>query len=708
MADKPKLLETALARFKVSAEAESGMRKLSLDDLKFSVGEQWPETYKANRTLKGKPCLTMNRLPQFIRQVTNEQRQQRPAIQINPSGDGADVETAQIFQGMVRHIEVNSDAEVAYDVAFEDMVRIGFGWLQILTEQVDEESKRQEILIKPIRNAFTVYDDPAATEIDRSDARFRFVVSDMPWDEYKQEHGNSAMGKMDSSSLNELVSTGDNPPQWVTKDEEGSYTVRVANYYYRENGKVECAKINAIEVLEEKHWAGKWIPVIPVLGDDLMVDGKRYVAGLVRNAKDPQREYNYWHSAATEKIALDPKAPFIATPKQIEGLEKYWETANTENWSTLLYNPHIVGTVLMPPPQRQVIQGQIDAYVKLIQLADNDLKASTGIYDASLGERGPEQSGRAINQRKQQGDIATLNFSDNLARSIRHVGRQLVDLIPHIYDVPAIQRIIKPDQSIQHVGIFNSHNASQEEASQTLQGADNSGAITKVYDIGVGSYDVSISVGQLQTKREQTASALIDLAKVYPPIMQLAGDVVVGNMDFQNADVVAKRLKKSIPPQFLDDSEDDSPENKLTKLQAQMSTLAQQHEQLTQALSHANEIIQTKQTEQDGKLAIEKLHSETQIAVAEITTKSQEVIQRFKFENDLAKQFHISAHDAATQAGQQGHEMATQASDQAHAADTQAIDHSHEQDVLDQQGAQQSQLQAEAAAQQPVNGKAQA
>lgn len=689
-------LKLAGDRFKLAAEAEADNRKESLDDLKFLAGEQWTYDIKNARELDGRPCLTMNHLPQFVRQVTNEQRQQRPSVQVNPVGDESDPETAEIYQGMIRHIEVNSDAEIAYDSAFEQCVIHGFGYWRIVKEYVDDGSDEQEIRVKRVKNPFNVYFDPASVEPCYEDARFCHVIEDIPRSEYQVRFQHS-----DEASLNEFVSVGDNFADWVSRE-----SIRVSEYWYVKETKktmarlhtgemvektkdvdpsaikneremihreIKCAIINAVEILEEYEWEGRWIPIIPVLGDDYDIDGKRFLAGLVRNAKDPQRMYNYWVSAATEMIALAPRAPYIGMEGQFEGHENEWKIANTRNLSFLQYKGVDVGGKPAPAPQRQQYEPPIQSINLMVHQADNDLKATIGIYDASLGQKGPDQSGKAILARQKQSEVSTMNYSDNLARSVRHSGRVKIDLIPYVYDTPRIQRVINPDSSSQQVGIYNSQNA-QGLSPQNIQDQLMAKGVKKIYDIGVGRYDISVSVGpSYQSKRQESIVSMLEFIKAYPQAGPLIADLVAGNSDWPGAKQIQERLKKMLPPQ-LQDEDDSDPEAKLTKVTNQLHQAMQQHDLMMKSMQDMHQIIQTKQIESNVKIEIAKMDNQRAVTVAEINTQAQDTLTRRKFEFEQWKMTNGFAHDVGMEAmqhvntisqNQQGHDQALEQGQQA-------------------------------------------
>jgi hypothetical protein len=687
-----KTIELALERFKLVAEAESMNRAESLDDLKFSVGEQWPLTIRNQRMIDGRPCLTMDQMQQSIRIVCNEYRQSRPSLNVNPVGSDSDVDTAEILQGIIRHIEVQSDAEQAYDWAHECVVRTGFGSWRILSDYADEDGN-QEIYIEKIPNQFSVYWQPGVTQ---DKAKWAFITMDVPLTTYKDENPETY------GSLSDLCSQGDVPPGWQNEE-----YVRVAEYFevIEEKSKdkkpakkrVVWRKINCFQVLEGgesgQELPGTSIPIFTATGDDIEVDGKRYLAGLVRNGKDAQRQYNYMISAATEACALAPKAPWIVVEGQLQGYEKLWESSNVRNFQTLTYKAVDVAGKPAPVPQRNSVEPPIAGFAQLIGQASLDLKASLGIYDPSLGQRKGDESGKAIEKLQQQGSLATLNYSDNVARTMRRFGKVLLEWIPKVYDTPRVMRIIKPDASVQQVVIHNGED--QADAAQELT----TDAIKKIYDIGLGSYDVTVNVGpSYQTKRQESVATQLELLKVMPPQMAANTlDIVVGNMDIPQAKEFAERLKRMIPPQILGGDEGD-PQVQLQRMKSTLDQAMQQHDLLTKALNEAKEVIQTKQVEQQGKTqiaqmqeqskqAIVKMQEATKLAVAQINA-SKDLQQTFA-ESEIAQYdlLHSDAHELAMQNDQQAHqkELAQQAA--ANAQQSQQADQSHDMNMAAQQGA---------------------
>ena len=630
--DPADVLALARDRMQQALSAYSDSREDELDDLRFMAGSpdnqwQWPQDVLATRgsvqgqTVNARPCLTINKLPQHVRQVTNDQRQNRPSGKVIPVDDKADVEVAEIFDGIVRHIEYISDADVAYDTACENQVTYGEGYLRILTEYCDENSFDQDIRIGRVRNSFSVYMDPAIQDPCGSDAEWCFITEDIPKTDYERLYPNA---EPISSILQRGV--GDAAlNNWINRD-----TVRIAEYFYKEHSsatlnlypgnqtafegspeakelemlglqpvrsrdvdvvRIKWMKTNGYEILEEQEWPGKWIPVVRVVGNEFEVEGRMYISGLVRNAKDAQRMYNYWVSQEAEMLALAPKAPFIGYGGQFEGYETQWKTANTTNWPYLEVNPDVTdgqGAVL-PLPQRAPPPLAQTGLIQAKMGASDDIKGTTGQYDSSLGATSNERSGRAILAREKQGDTGTYHYVDNLARAIRYVTRQLVDLIPKIYDTQRIARIIGIDGETSTVKI----NPMQPEPVRKIM--DEAGVvIEKIYNPSVGKYDVAVTTGpSYMTKRQEAMDAMSQILQANPNLWGVAGDLFVKNMDWPGAQEIAKRLQKMIDPKLLADEEDPA----LQAANQQMEAMSQEMAMMQQMLQGIQQSMEAREVQ---------------------------------------------------------------------------------------------------------------
>ena len=658
------ILATARARLDLAVSALAESREDEIDDLRFYAGSpdnhwQWPADVLATRgavqgqTINARPCLTINKLPQHVRQVTNDQRQNRPGAKVIPVDDNADVEVADIFNGMIRHIEYISDADVAYDTACENQVSYGEGYLRLLTEYCEDNTFDQDIKIGRVRNSFSVYMDPTIQDPTGADAKWCFVTEDVTKAEFERMYP-------DASPITTLQSLGvgdQSISNWLNED-----TIRIADYYYidfdrttlnlypgnatafegtpedkqlraiygkpkksRESDrpKVKYCKINGYEILEEREWAGKYIPVIRIVGNEFEVDGRLYVSGLVRNAKDAQRMYNYWVSQEAEMLALAPKAPFIGYGGQFEGYENQWKTANTQNWPYLEVNPDVTDGqgVMLPLPQRAQPPMASSGLLQAKAGASEDIKSTTGQYNASLGMGSNERSGKAILARQREGDVGTYHYGDNLARGVRHVARQLVDLIPKIYDTQRIARIIGEDGETKMIKI----NPEQQQPVNKIM--DERGiVIEKIYNPGVGKYDVVAITGPgYATKRQEALEAMAQLLQGNPQLWAVAGDLFVKNMDWPGAQEMSKRFAKTIDPKFMSDGEDNPA---LQADQQQMQAMGQEMEQMHQMIQNVGKSIEAQDMERkDFEAQVKAYEAETKRLAQVQASMSPEQIQ---------------------------------------------------------------------------------
>lgn len=669
--DDDKILEEIKQRFAICEEAYSEKRRLFDDDIKFSAGDQWDQGIKKERDKEGRPTLVINKINQSINQVTNDQRQNRPSIKVYPVDEGGDKEIAEIAQGLIRNIEQISNADAAYDTAFEYVARGGEGYWRIITEYASPTSFDLDLKIKRIRDPRSVYLDPNSTEPDGSDAQYGFVHERISHDEYKRTYGESDLAKADS---NDLGRYSESLPGWISKDscliteyfckvfEEkeicllsngqvvfkekledsimllASQGIAVAVVKERKASipKIKWIKTNGIEKLGETYFPGIYIPIIPCYGAELVIDGKVIHKGITRDAKDPQRMVNFWASNEAEVITLAPKAPYIGYEGQFEGREHIWANANRKNYGFLEVKPVSVGGQLAPLPQRNSFEPAVQAITQARMLAGDDLKATSGIYDAGLGAQSNETSGIAIQRRATQGQTANFHLIDNLTRSIKHTGRILIYAIPEVYDAARAARIVTEEGEEKIVRL---NEPFEKNGKQVL------------YTIEAGKYDVGVSVGpSFQTKRQEAVASMIDIAKAYPKIMEIAGDLFVKNQDWPGSQEIADRLKK-LPPiaELADDKNNKNPIPPQVQAQLQQST--QMVEALTAKLHELQDEKEQKLIELESKERIEmkKLEVQLEIKRAELDAKDSLALLTAEISQINEQQKLIHAHYMAAQ-----------------------------------------------------------
>lgn len=622
--DQEKLVKEVTEFFDQVASWESTNRETWLEDIRFYSGEQWPEQIKRMRENDPngpRPCLTINKLPLHVRQVTNDVRQNSPAIKVHPVDDKADVKLAEVLNGVIRHIEYQSDADVAYQVGNENQVVAGVGYWRVIAEVQDEETNQQDIYIRPIHNIFTVYFDPSSECPVGSDAERVLITSEMTRHEFEEAYPDADTAGFTQST------TGDKANLWG--DEK---VVRIAEYWKKEEKvtnyllisdgtqmteeeyweqwqgvadrpyvmgrrqtsteRVYWYKTNGKAILESGEWAGKYIPIVRVPGEIINIEGKPHFRGLIYNAKDPMRMYNYWVSAETEMIALQPKAPFIGAAGVFDGFEDKWAAANTANLAYLEYNAIDANGNPAPMPQRQGFSGSPTGVLNAKAGAADDIKATTGQFDASLGMRSNETSGKAIMARQREGDTGTYHFIDNMGKAIRHTGRIIIDLIPKIYDTARVLRIVGEDESVSHA-MFD---PSQQQAVRKIKNPLD-GTIKTIYNPSIGKYDVTVSIGpSYNTKRAEAFDAMTQLVQGNPQLWPIIGDLIVKNMDWPGADGMAKRLKAMLPPQVAQlEQEEESPLP--PEAMQQIQQMQEQLQQFQQGIHDATQGIQQRDQE---------------------------------------------------------------------------------------------------------------
>jgi hypothetical protein len=617
-----KVIEEAQKRFKASVDAEGSEREKRLDDIKFvRLGEQWPEAVKRDRERPGaeRPMLTINRLFQFRNQVINEIRQNSPSIKFKQAdGDGHE-KAAAMREDLVRQIQQSSSADIAYDTATEWQVDTGLGYFRIVTDYASDDSFEQEIQIKRIPDPMKVYFDPDSTEPDGCDAKFAFVIEDYSKAEFEaiypdietagwQEAGaGDASGWYSSDNVRvaeyftlenkprTLVMMGDGSTGW--KDElPQEFHHAIAKERKSEQRVCKWYKIAGDQIIDETELPTSYIPVIPVIGSEVWIEGKRHLHGLTRHAKDPARLYNYMQSANTELLALAPRSPYIAATGQIEGYESEWQNANRLNISVLEYNPiDIVGNVL-PAPRREPPPSTNPGFESAMMRSVDDIKATMGIYDASIGNREAEQSGKAILSQQRQASIANFHFQDNLTRSLKHAGKIINEMLV-VYDTQRLLQVIGYDGTEKSVIV----DPNAPQAYQEINGEE-------VYNLAKGKYAVVVDVGPTYaSKKQEAAESQMQLAQTDPTLMQIAGDLIIKNMDWPGADEIAERKKAMLPPQIQAIVDKDKKDQADPQVTAQMSQMADQMEHMSQAMAE----LQRKAEGKEEELEVKRFEAQT-------------------------------------------------------------------------------------------------
>ena len=614
-------------RFELSMTADSENHKEALDDLQFLKGNQWPEKQRKSREADGRPCLTVNKIPTFLQQVTNDQRQNRANIKVTPVSIDANPKTAELIQGMIKHIEYDSAADAAYDTAVNSAAGIGFGYFRLVTDYCSPDSFDQEIKFKRIRNPFTVYFDPASTEPDGSDSQWVIITEKMTKKEFEAKYPDATV-TISGFAVN---SPGDSQRQhWVWQD-----MVRIAEYYRIEfepatlyllgdgttvfeeppagvqvfkkratvKKKVVWRLITPYEVIETVEIKCQWIPVFPVYGTEIDIDGKIYRAGLIRNAKDPAMMYNFWMTSATEEVSLRPKTPFIGAEGSFEGHEKKWLQANNRSFPYLEYKPTSVDGQLVPPPSRQPMADVPVGVLAMAAHASDNIKQTTGLFDSSLGAAGNATSGKQEIAQQKQGNVANFHYTDNFIRTLRHAGKCIIDMIPHYYDAERLVLARGEDGTVSQAVINK-----WDEAAQAV-----------VNDLKVGKYGVAVTPGpSYATMRAEAADAMVQFGQSWPKLMDIAGDKVVKAMNWPGAEEIAERIARTIPAEIKNDPED-GPAPISPEAQQKIDELTKHVEELTQEADKNHAAVTKAQIAKEAVVEAARINAESRENVQELS-----------------------------------------------------------------------------------------
>ena len=623
------LLALARERMDDAYSAELEHRERAEDDLRMVTGDQWPEEERLEREADGRPTLTINLLAQNVRQVTGQIRSLNPAIRVTAADSAASKDTAEIMEGMIRHIEYKSDAASVYEQAAESAAACSMGYWRVRADYAEGDTFDQELMIERIYNPFSVFFDPLAKHPTRRDARYCFVVEEMDKDDFIAQYPDARPVDVTADHKIPTISQWGNGQKvsvaeymWIEYTEEtigllpsgqiirGPFPkgVQVGKQRKVRTPKVMWAKISAHDVLEgPQELPGRYIPVIAVMGEEWHLGEETYRSSVIRYAKDPQMLYNYARSTQAEVTGAQPKAPFVGTTKQFAGLEHIWAESGVKNRPYLPYNadPEVPG-----PPQRVQPAMTSQALMTELQVAAEDVKRTTGIYDAGLGARSNETSGRAILARKEESQNATSIYSDNMVKAIQHTGCILVDMIPKIYDTQRIVRVLGED--------------GQEKMEQINALVMTEQGPLPVNDMTVGKYDVRVQVGpSFSSRREEDRESMMRYAEVFPEVRPLIGDIIAKMQEWRDSERIAERVRKTLPSGIAEDTEEEMTPEQMQAKQAQMQQAQMQAAQQQEAMeiAKAKAIAEAKEAEADAL----KAQAEAEKAQIEVAAMKGEI-----------------------------------------------------------------------------------
>ena len=624
--DDSDIVEAAKERFERGKTFVGPMRSLAIADTRFVMGDadngwQWPDDVARRRDSQKKVRLTVNGTAQHCNQIINGIRSNRPAAKVRPADSKSDKRTAEILEGLLRNIHASGNADIASDTAAEHAIYGGEGYWRVRTEYENERSFNQRIVIDPIANPCLVIIDPNAKLPTRADAKWGFIFEDVPKSELEVEY------------------PGIEPANWQgVEDPRGWHDkVRIAEYFwcsYRadelwfmpdgstvlksEAGPVADKPVKTRKTripqwhwaklvggeekpVESRDWPGKYLPIITVIGKEVNVDGEIIRKGIVRDLKDPARIVNYSYSETVETLALQTKSPYLVADEVLEGHEDVWKSANLETRAYLPWNAYDSEGNQLPKPSREAPPQMSVGQVQLLQLSTEQMRAASGQQNANFGIRSEASSGVGIQRLKQQGEIATFHYPDNLSRALEYEAVVIIDLIQKVYDTRRVERILGLDgeEEMATLDPANMQAYSEQRDEVTRE-------IERIFNPTLGLYDIVIDTGpSYQTQRQEAFAALSDIAAKNPQVMQIAGDLIMKAADFPMADEMAERFRRALPPNLQDgEDEVDKLRQQVAQLTQGMQQGGQQMRELEAKLDELELEKRAKVIEQRAKLAV--------------------------------------------------------------------------------------------------------
>lgn len=712
-------LDLAKKRFKLCQDTDSEQRVAEVSDLEFQVPEkQWDEAARQERSGKvqgnvpvpPRPMLSIDKIRQPIRLILNQARAADLGVNIHPVSENANKETAEVLQGLYRRIERDSNADQARLWAFNRAVKAGRGFYRIST-RFDEESDPkffdQEIRIERILHQENVYFDPAAQMADYSDADYCFLANYLSLEQFKVLYPNASISDEDGNDMF-WESAEQQAPEWVRTNQDGTKALLICEYWYKEhntrevksNGrvrlldevKVRACHLCGMEALREDEWGGKYLPIVPVFGDELVpFDERRRFDGMIRRSKDGQKAYNFAASSFIERMALEPKSPWLAAEGQMKGYEDMWQQANTRNFPVLPYVPVALGDKQVPPPARvQLDQTGMSLAAMGLDIFDNFIQSTTAIYDPSLGrEESRDKSGKAILALQQQSDAGTSEFLSNLADvSMNYEARVVLDLIPIIYDRPGrVTTILKGEEDIVEPVMLNAPFTKGEDGKPQPAGMMDRFMRKPIQEFNLldARYGVSVDVGKsFQTRLQQGADEIGQILSSAPDLMPILGDIYFRFRDFPGAQAIADRLSELRKQTHPGLGEEDQDQADPQALKAQLQAMQQQMQEMQAQLQEASQIIETERVKEEAQNQREsqkqqmetertmlKIQSaekiaqagnETKLVVADATDEKEQVEAAFDRQHESDRDQFEAAHEVGLAAmnARSGKELAAQ------------------------------------------------
>lgn len=568
------VIKDAQELYRDAIEATREQRIQIEEDLLFSDPsdpQQWDDTVKRQRETDpggSRPCLVMDHTGQYIDNVAGTVAKAPPGLHVVPVDNKADKRVAENLDGLFRHIEYTSRAQMHYSAALRSAARAGVGYLIVRPEYVNRTLNYQEPRIDCEPDPLKVVFDPWCNAMDGKDANFGYLLTDVSIRDFEAKYGakteKCSFGETERYRSNDSRESVIVAEQWYaderktnmivflnTNGEEDTLpeddywkacqnagmTLPLLRTFSDKKRIIKWRQMSGAEVFEESEYPADQIGIVPVYGYVAYSQGRMTYCGISRRARNPQRAYNYHQSELLAYMGNAPKAPWLAPTRAIRGLEQLWDRASLDSRAYLPFNDmDDMGPI--SAPNRTPIAVNLQNHMAGAEQALKDLEATIGMYQANLGAPSNETSRVAIDGRKDSGETSTSHFPLNLSASLAQVGRICTQMIPRLFDQKRTQRILGIDSAPGFVTVDPNQEKPVEETENGLS-----------INPCVGEYDVRVVIGSsFTTQRSQAQQALSEVMRTNPDMTPAIAPLWAMNLDVPNAEKLAQVLTAMAPP----------------------------------------------------------------------------------------------------------------------------------------------------------------
>lgn len=708
-----KLLERIRKNYDYALAEWKDIREQARIDMRYLSGDPWDEKIKAKRQANGRQCVNFDELNQYVNQVINQQRQSQTAISIRPEGMGANDETAELHQGIIRDIEYNSKAQAAYITALEGAAQRGYGYARVGTTYVSDRGFEQAITIERIPNPDSVLPDPDFKEADGCDMKWCFVLDRMRYEDFKTQYPKAKYASFTSLGegqevaqarqwffSNDLIlaeywevevtdrrllkfEDGERPPLESDDDDtdqttgyaddygddanveddedEGASYLRVGDkrHKLRDSREVKSVRVcqyitNGMEILEEHEVPGEYIPIAGCYGKEI------YVA---KGESDGAKKV----LMSLVRLARDPAMAYAYIRSQ-----ELEEAALTPRAPFIAYEGQIEGY--------EDDWAEVNEKAKAFLLVKEKVDTGTGNLlekptrpnfqpNFQAYEIAAEACRRAIQAACGIMPLPTAAQRQNEKSGVALERVQTAEAIGSFHFVDNYKRFLEHVGRIVESWLPEYYDTAREVSLRKDDGThqvvrindpaykDPISGVPKHYDVSQGKHKVTVTTGPSYQSQREAAEDFANLIAKSPAFPQVADLIVRLRKDQIGplADEIADRLT---PPQFAKQGSPQQAVAQLAQLQRQTMALNETLKLYEQKIQQLEFEKKANVVSNEYKLQADNLKMQVQLAIAQIETKAQELAERHREVSEVWAQLQDHAHERQMAEDERQHQIA--------------------------------------------------